>query len=221
MEQLPIVSPMVAAYLAADRIANPGGALNSIHAPCVDAKVNMADLCAKIFAVTFLRFRDDGLIKIELIEKKVLFVRTQHIVLHKQSETSGFQGGAAGLFGSIGEGGSAGDAVRRWYGADYARPYLFILQTAREEALGAGFVTAEATQGLGEKVGAMLTGARVAPEPGKAAEIAAIVDSLAERWQRFIAEEPQLESALVKECNGAIKSRTEVAPDATDFTPVD
>jgi hypothetical protein len=47
--------------------------MSSIRAPVADAKVNFSDLCAKMFAYTFLCLLDDGAIDITLTNRKALF----------------------------------------------------------------------------------------------------------------------------------------------------
>lgn len=88
-------------FLACDRIAKPGGALNSVHSPVTDAKVNFGDLCAKMFAYGLLLLREEGAIDLTVAEKKVLFVKSHFAQIHIKSGTTAHDAPLPALLGCI------------------------------------------------------------------------------------------------------------------------
>ncbi len=222
MEQQPstLDSPFVSAYLAADRIAKQASVL-AVHAPVKDVKVNYMDLAAKMFTAGFLRFRDDNALSMEIVEKRVLLVRSRHVVLRKLSGTAQYDPAVKKLYDCIKDGQTARDAVRAWFAVDSANPWAVLFNVVQAQCIAAGLLV-EGKQGMLDKM--MATG-RAAPVPDKAQEIATLVDTFVQRWNAFMASEAALEAALEDDCAHGAKSRfvnaaavaTAATGDYTDF----
>ncbi|MHB1549621.1 MAG: hypothetical protein ACYDG0_02095 [Vulcanimicrobiaceae bacterium] len=196
-------SPFVSAYLAADRIAKQASVF-AVHAPVKDVKVNYMDLAAKMFAAGFLRFRDDKALSMEVVEKRVLLVRSRHVVLRKLSGTAQYDPAVKKLYDCIKDGGTARDAVRAWLEADSENPWAVLFNAVQAQCIAAGLLV-QAKQGM---LAAMTSGSgRVAPVPDKAQEIAALADTFVQRWNAFSANEAALEAALIDDCAHGAKSR--------------
>ncbi|MHB1797400.1 MAG: hypothetical protein ACYCUI_03760 [Vulcanimicrobiaceae bacterium] len=211
MEETPSLSPMAVAYLAADRIAKPGGPLGSIHAPVGGAKVIFGDLCAKLFAATFLHVRDAGSIDFGIAEQRTVVARVPRVTLRAHGLGAALHPSAAHLYDCIVDGGGASDAVRRWYADDCVSPWSVVMQAAYDEVIAAGLVR-DAEHRRGGAIGAMRVGLPhgIAVRE-RSAEIAALADPFAQRWLRFVTEERVLAAALVEDCYQGVKSRVKTA----------
>ena len=205
MEQQPstLDSPFVSAYLAADRIAKQASVF-AVHAPVKDVKVSYMDLAAKMFAAGFLRFRDDNALSMEIVEKRVLLVRSRHVVLRKLSGAAQYDPAVKKLYDCIKDGQTARDTVRAWLEVDSENPWAVLLNIVQAQCIAAGLLV-EGKKGMLDK---MTSGSgRAAPVPDKAQEIATLVDSFVQRWNAFAASEAALEAALVDDCAHGAKSR--------------
>ncbi len=196
------ISPFTAAFLAADQIAKPGGAMNSIHAPVTDAKVNFSDLCAKMFAYTFLCLLDDGAIDITLTNRKALFGTKNQALIQKKRETTQVSGGTS-LLAAVRDGKSVHDAVYSCLGGSWPSPWKQVVQAVFKEASAAGLLVS-----AGDGIGTQVTGLpKIRPVPEQQAEIATIASGCAQRWKRFEGEHADLAQQLVLECYSGINGR--------------
>jgi hypothetical protein len=199
------VSPLTAAFLAADRIGKPGGAMNSIHAPVKDVRINFSDLCARMLAYTLVCLADDGAIEMSSTDRKSLFGTKKQVTIQKKRESTQVPGADA-LLAAARDGKTAHDAVYAWLGADSLSPWQRVVKSAFKEASDAGLLAAESGGG----VGAMVTGLpKIRPVSDKQAQIDAIVSACAERWKRFESESADFAQQLVKECYAGINGRVD------------
>jgi hypothetical protein len=216
MEQMTI-SPFAGAYLAGDRIAKTSGIM-SISPPAGGAKVSIEDLAVKIFAAAFAELAALGALSMRIEEKKVLFIKSQRLVLRRG--TGSVPGGAlASLLECSVDGETVKDAVRRWFGRDAGSPWAVLINAAAQEAQQCGLV-APAEAGLVKKIaGKWLTGAaQMAAVQEKRAEIEAVATATVERWNAFQARDPAVAAALLKEIADGLKSRVEASDyNAPDF----
>ncbi|MHB8356511.1 MAG: hypothetical protein ACYDDQ_07470 [Vulcanimicrobiaceae bacterium] len=206
MEQQPstLDSPFVSAYLAADRIAKQASVF-AVHAPVKDVKVNYMDLAAKMFAAGFLRFRDDKALSMEVVEKRVLLVRSRHVVLRKLAGTAQYDPAVKKLYDCFKDGQTARDAVRAWLEVDCENPWAVLFNVVQAQCIEAGLLAEGKKQGM---LAAMTSASgRVVPVPDKAQEIATLVDTFVQRWNAFTANEAALEAALIDDCAHGAKSR--------------
>ncbi len=207
------ISPFIAAFLAADQIAKPGGAMNAIRAPVTDAKVNFSDVCAKMFAYAFLCLLDDGAVDITLTNRKALFGTKNQALIQKKRETTPVSG-CASLLAAVRDGKSVRDAVYACLGKSSPSPWKQVVQTAFKEASAAGLLVA-----AGDGIGTAFTGLpKMRPVPEQQAEIAAIASGCAQRWKRFEDEHADLAQQLVTECYGGINSRVNKSASAVYWT---
>lgn len=214
MEQMTI-SPFAGAYLAGDRIAKTSGIM-SISAPAGGAKVSIEDLAVKIFAASFAELAALGALSMQIEEKKVLFIKTQRLVIHRGAGAAP-AGPLAGLLECSVDGETVKDAVRRWFGSDVGSPWAVAINAASREAQECGLV-APAEAGLAKKLAGKLTGtAYMAAVEEKRAEIEAIAGATVERWTAFQTREPAVAAALLKEIADGLKSRVE----ASDYNAPD
>jgi hypothetical protein len=171
--------------------------------------VSTSDLAPKILAFTFMHLRDEGAIALQAASKKVLFVTTNWIDAHRTGSPTATTGAAAALYNRIGDGVSVKDAVYAWYPGDYANPWPLPIQTATKEAVEAGFLQT-VQQGVGGKLGSMFTGAMPTTiVSGKEADVRAIADDAAKKWQAYQAQDSGFLDLLVKQCAGGISLHTE------------
>jgi hypothetical protein len=216
MEQMTI-GPFAGAYLAGDRIAKTGGIM-SISPPAGGAKVGIEDLAVKIFAAAFAELAALGALSMHIEEKKVLFIKTQRLVL-RRGTGSVPAGALANLMECCVDGETVKDAVRRWFGSDVGSPWAVVINAAAQEAQQCGLV-APAEAGLVKKIaGKLLTGAaQMAAVQDKRPEIEVIAAATVERWTAFQTREPAVAAALLKEIADGLKSRVEASDyNAPDF----
>ncbi|MHB8140596.1 MAG: hypothetical protein ACYDHD_04985 [Vulcanimicrobiaceae bacterium] len=220
-DTLSAASPLEAAYLAADKIASSGG-MGAAHAPVNGTKVNLSDMCAKMLAFTFLALWDENAVELALTDRKVLFVKTKQVTVHKKRENTQ-TAGAQPLLSAIQDGKSAHDAVYAWFGTDYENPWAFVVEIALRDAERHGLLVEDKSGGLKAKLGALLTGeSRVHPVAEKQREVDAVADVCAQRWKQFEAEHSDLAQQLVKECSKAISGRKEASSSMpVDYSPPD
>ena len=198
-------APFADAFLACDRIAKPGGALNSVHSPVTDARVNFGDLCAKMFAYGFVLLREEGAVELRLAEKKVLFVKSHFAQIHKKAETTEYAAPLPRLLECVQDGKSARDAIWRLIGDDMLSPWSFVASLAFQQAAEAGLVLEK----KGGFFGKMATGIpKLELVTGKSDEISQRIETCAQRWEAFAKAEPELAERLVKDCYEGISSRT-------------
>lgn len=201
-------NPFVAALFAAERIAK-AGKLDNIHIAGSEAKVSTSDLAPKIVAFALLQLRDQGAITMKAASKKVLFVTTNWVELHRTGTPAAGNGVAAALLSRVVDGKSAKDAVYAWYQRDFANPWPMPIKVATGDAIDAGYLV-EVQQGLGGKIGSVFSGSvPTAIVSGKEDEVRAIADAAAAAWQAYAAQDAALLELLVKQCSAAISSRTE------------
>jgi hypothetical protein len=203
------VSPLVAALFAAEQIAKPGK-LDGVHIAGSQAKVSTADLAPKILAFAFLRLRDDGAITLETASKKVLFVTSTWVAVHRTGTPSESLGAAtASLCSFVRDGKSVRDAIYAWYESDQRNPWPLPIQVATREAISAGYLVAS-EQKLGGKIGSFFTGAMpTAIAAGKEDEVRAIGAAAAAKWSEYQKQDSALVELLVKQCSSAISGRQE------------
>jgi hypothetical protein len=202
-------SPLVAALFAAEHIAKPGK-LDGVHIAGSQAKVSTADLAPKILAFAFLRLRDDGAITLETASKKVLFVTSTWVAVHRKAAPSAALGTAtASLCSFTQDGKSVKDAVYAWYQNDRRNPWPLAIQVATQEAIDAGYLVAT-EQSLGGKIGSFFTGAMPAAiAAGKADDVRAIGAAAAAKWSDYQKQDAAQLDLLVKQCASAISARQE------------
>jgi hypothetical protein len=86
--QVPTGSTLL--YLFADRVAPKDKALTvGVEVPCKDFKVQKKPLAASMFGAAFFGLRDRGLMSLELVQKKVLLVKTRKVVAKRLGDESG------------------------------------------------------------------------------------------------------------------------------------
>lgn len=213
------LTPSTLLYLFGDQVAPKDKALTEgVEVPCRGSKVQKRPLAAAMFAAAFFALREQGIVTLEVQQKKVLFVKTKKVVV---TRTGADAGGRPGLEGAVlaGLGNEASatvsDIIRKWFGEDVVSPWSDVIGVAVEEAMEAGcFEAVEVERG---RVARKLLGStKVQPNCDRIAGLAGAFDAFLARWQEFEAGEGDLYRELLDDCAGAIKSRVEASDDDFD-----
>ncbi len=198
---------MAAALFAAERIAKRGNAMYKAPIPGSNAITNPLDFTPKMFAYGLLSLRDEGAITLQVTSKKVLFVTTTLVEVHRTGSASTSVGLSARLLAAVVDGKSAKDAVAAWYPNDVYNPWGLAIRSGTQEAVDAGYLDVVG-QKLTGKLGSILTSnLPTVVAPGKDVELRAIADDAATRWDAYQARESALLEALVKQCGAGVSSR--------------
>ena len=200
-------------YLFADKVAPKDKKLTAgIAVPCKDLKVQRKPLAGLLFAAAFYGLREQGLVSLEVVHKKVVFVKTKHVFARKLRDEvrSGLEGAVLAGIGAEGE--KAKTVVHRWFGSDSYDPWHFVILAAAEEAVELGVIKAvEAERG---KVARLVLGkTHLEPDCSAIAGLEAAANEFVGKWQNFQTSEPELYKELVDECSAAISSRLETDDD--------
>lgn len=199
---------MVAALFAAERIAKPGNAMYKAPIPGSHAKTNPLDFAPKMFAYAMLCLRDEGAITLQIASKKVLFVTTAWIEVHRAASPGASVGLSARLLQAVVDGKSAKDVVAAWFPSDVYNPWGLAVQAATQEAIDAGYLAPVEQKSVVGKIGSKLTGNLATTVlAGKETELRRIADDTAKRWAAYQAQDGTLLERLVKECGGGISAR--------------
>ena len=198
-------------YLHADQVVRPANALTGTHVPGIEARVNLNDLAATIVAAAFWRLREDGLIALDVIKKKILFVipaTEVRATLLATGGRGGLEGDLLTILGTMQGQGAVSQVVRAWFGEDIPDPHLRVCRQMDGEALQAGcYVERSAERGL---VAGLIKG-QTTLEP-MAERIAACDEQAREViawWQQARTAEPLLFKEVFNACGNAVTSRKE------------
>ena len=211
------VTPSTLFYLFADRVAPKDKVTTEgLEVPCRGVKVQKKALVATAFAAAFVHLRDQGLIGLELQQKKVLFVKTRKVVVTRVGEAT-----RPGLEGAVLEGlgpkatATVDEVIRRWFGGDEFSPFDHVLDAIAAEALDAGCFEHPETEG-GGRVRKLLARSVTVPVCERIAALEPDFQTFHSRWSVFQSSEPDLHDELIEECEKAIDDREEDPDDTFD-----
>jgi len=211
-------TPEVFVYLGADRFVPAGNLLNGAAVPGKDGKFKMAELAAAVLAAAFADLQASGAIALRVVEKKVLFVKSQTVCVDATGAApEGGFGHALHAIASRAPGRSVNDIFREWLTQDISNPWSWVLMGAFGEAEAQGLIVRDG--GTGNKI-AGLFGAipKASIAPDKRAEVDAGIAAAAAAWEAFKAADAALAAQLLKACAGALSSRKETSTtDSADF----
>lgn len=212
METAANVSPLLEALFAADKIAKPAGGLTAMmamNAPGTDAKVNQNDVAVKLLAYAFLAMHEIGALELNIVEKKVLFVKSTSVQTKRGAQPLPTDGVIGGIMKNVVDGKTVRDAIWTWFGRDFSNPYSVTVQSVQQEAMAAGYL-AQVKQNLGGALGHAFKGTlpteRVAE---RAADIENLRQAGALRWAGFAVKDAALVDNVLKQCSQALDARTE------------
>ena len=199
-------------YLFGDQVAPPDKALTvGVQVPCKELKVQRKPLTASMFAAAFFNLREQGVVGLEVVQKKVLFVKTTKVIVSRLQS-----GDRPGLEGAVVQntagGESVKDIIRSWYRRDVTDPWRLVIDEAVSEAVAQGYF--EGTDaGRGKIAGAVLGNTNMTPVCEKIAPLEGEFDKFLSGWNAFQTSEPDLYRELVDDSAGAIASRVESTDD--------
>jgi len=212
-------TPEVFVYLGADRFVPAGNLLNGAAVPGQDRKFKMAELAAAVLAAAFADLQASGAIALRVVEKKVLFVKTQSVCVDATGAApEGGFGAALHAIASRAPGRSIRDMFRDWLTEDILNPWSWVLMGAFGEAEAQGLIVRDG--GTGNKIASGLFGAipKASIAPEKRAEVDAGIAAAAAGWEAFKTADAGLAAQLLKACGGALSSRKETSTtDSADF----
>lgn len=197
-------------YLHADQVVRPANRLTGTHVPGVETRVHLSDLAATIFAAAFWALRDEGLITLEAIKKKVLFVfpsTSVRVTVRAPQERAGLEGAILALCGSMTGPIDVHGVVRAWYGEDVSTPYQMACGQMQAEAVQVGCLVEVAAQ-RGLVAGLVRGRTNLDPVPERIADLDEQARNAIAWWRRAQAEEPLLFKQLLGACRNAIASRS-------------
>ena len=212
------VSPALLGYCFADRLVAPARLkLTGVALPCRDVAVKADELAGTLFAISFWNLRRQGLLTLELVQKKRLGLFSETTVMAApagQAQRSGLEGVILANLGRSGR--PVRDVIRDWYREDVLNPAQYVVNAVLREGVEAGWMT-EVDTGRG-KVGAALLGkTRVEPVCERIAGLEGAFDEVNAEWGRFRAMEAILAKALVDACQQAVLSRRDTTT-TNDYT---
>lgn len=204
--QIPTASTLT--YLFADRIAPKDKAMTQgAKVPCTEVKVQKKALAQTMFAVAFMRLRDQGQITLDIEEKGFLFFKWKKTKLRRTGSE-----GRPGLEGAVMETASEEDGVRqvvwRWFGQDMRDPWRHVINQAIAEAGAMGYLK-EVDAQRGKVAGFLLGKTDFQPDCDRIASLEGQFEEFAARWREFQQAEPQVYDEVMTECSKAIASRLE------------
>lgn len=208
-------SPALLLYLYADRLMPKDKALTQgFEVPCRDTKVQMNPLAEHLLALSFWYLREQGLISLEIVRGKVLFVKTTKVVVRRTG--TGTRPGLEGaLLNHVGQdsGTKISDVIYRWYGSDSSNPHWDVVNAVTQEALAGGYLrTVDVDRGA---VGGFLLGkTKLEPVCESIVPLEGAFNDVASRWQNFQTTEAELQKELLDACRDGIKSRRESDSDS-------
>lgn len=200
-------------YLFADKFAPKDKAMTAgIEVPCKDLKVQRKPLAGMMFAAAFSGLREHGLLSLEVVQKKILLVKTRQVVAKRLMDEA-----RLGLEGAVMAGvGPQGDRVKtivyKWFDRDSFDPWHHVISTSAEEALEQGFMKAVDAE-RGKVAGFILGKTRIEPDCSAITRLEGVANDFVTKWQNFQSSEPELYKELLEECSSGISSRLETRKD--------
>ena len=201
-------SPSLLAYLFADRILEPDGALGlAAPVPCTDRQVEAADLAAVLFAVAFWSLRERGAVRLELGRRRLLVGRRRLEVTRIRAESRVSLEGAVmdmpntdpdalvdeDTSGKPGPLGNVRDVICAWFKTTCEDPEWKVVSMVLQEAAELGLASQDGEQERHRLHCDAVTAERAA------------FDAFAARWRRFEEGEAAICSALRRECASGIR----------------
>lgn len=200
-------------YLFADKFAPKDKAMTAgIEVPCKDFKVQRKPLAGLVFAAAFFGLREQGLLGLEVVQKKILFVKTAQVVAKRLRDEarSGLEGAVMALVDSQGD--RVKSIVYKWFGRDTFDPWHRVVSASAEEAVERGFIKAVDTE-RGKVAGLVLGKTRLEPDCSAISGLESAANDFVTKWQSFQSSEPDLYKELLEECSTGIGSRLETRND--------
>ncbi|GAC1301878.1 MAG: hypothetical protein NVSMB19_10490 [Vulcanimicrobiaceae bacterium] len=200
------------ALLAADRLI--GAKHKGVPVPGSAAFVDANELAKLMFANEFLALRAAGRIGLSLVEKKILFVKTEHVEVALLDATDPF--GDEALLRTI----KPENAhkvewiVAGWFTQDVAIPDKTVVHRAFDDGIRDGVLLPveeqpDKTSGSEWK--------RCSVAPGAAAALRPALDALVARWQAFERDEEPLRRQLMLDIKAGLQHREIIEPSYGPF----
>lgn len=209
---MPTISTAAALYLGADAVAPKDKKFSmGLAVPGKDASVDLKTFSGVLAAAAVHALRESGAVSVQVEQKKGLFGSKSRVAVRAGS--GGQPGGdvEAGLLRSLdAKDPYAKGLVWRWLARESSNPWGTVVGAVESELVAAGILEPVEPQGLKGKLGAMGSGrAKTNPVPDAVAAAQPEAVAAVQRWQAFLATEPELAQALVKEARAGIDARLE------------
>lgn len=195
-------------YLWGDRLVEAAGTLGGTTLPS-GAKVSAKQLAPLLFAASFARLQGDGALQLEVVTKKSLGFKKQHVQV-TPAANPGMRGGyEEAIVQQVTAGATtAWDVVHRWFGRDVTHPEGRVFGLAQQEMVVQGLAQVEENVRSGVK-GMLLGKDKVEPLLDRVNGTHAQFAQFKAWWESYQRHDPALAEALLDTCRKAIRSRQE------------
>jgi hypothetical protein len=166
--------------------------------------VNGTRLVQTLFASSFWSLRQQGLLTLDVVEKKRLFIKSREVEVRPAGtgQASGLEGELLETLRGMGSG-SADQVVYRWYRKDHANAYAYVIQRVIQEAATQGLLDSDQMSGLA----GLGNGPKGTLDTNRVDALGPSLAETLQRWQSFQTAEPDLYATLMAQCEGAFKRR--------------
>lgn len=208
-------TPSLLLYFFADRVLPK--AMLGTKAPLGDVNVSTGNLAREVFAAAFWNLRESGLIRLDVIRQKVLFVNTTslQVVRTGQGTRDSLEGAILRQLTGDPKRDTVKAIVMRWYGKDVPNPDSIPVAWAESEGVTKGFI--DVVDAHRNVVAATFLGkTNRIPNREKIITLEPAFSQVFSRWQAFKAHEAELAKQLVHDVSSGISARRESTDNSID-----